>query len=581
MFGVSFHQPEKQALEQSILAVIRIDEQNQVAFFNAAAERLTGYTAAQALGKNVAFLLPDAMQKNHDQWVNRHRQGGEDRIVGSSREVQMRHASGRLIWVSLALSLVKVGRKKHYTAMLREITAERESREALFQTLEQAIDAVVCINEHNLVTFFNQAAETLWGYQRDEVLGQNVKMLVPRAIQGEHDGYVNANRTTGRDKIVGTSREVAIERKDGEQVWGALSLSKVRLQDRIIYTAFVKDVTEEVKQRQEREMLCLVANETDNAVIITDPEGRIQYVNRGFERLTEYTLDEVKGRKPGAFLQGPETDSATVEVIRQHIQRREPFYDEILNYTKQREPYWVSLSINPVFAQDGSLKSFISVQANVSRVKEMAIDFTNKLLAIGKALMIYEIDHQHRVLNYNELFAARCADLGGAEAVIGAFSSQLSQQEQQELISQDELSKVFEYDHGSKRFNLDTRIAVMRNLKGEIERYVVFGIDISARKAVVAETQKAMQGLIASSQTIKTIVNTINGISEQTNLLALNAAIEAARAGELGRGFAVVADEVRTLAGHSRQSSNEIDGLVGETVQQIEALNDLLQQIDD
>ena len=55
-------------------------------------------------------------------------------------------------------------------------------------------------------------------------------------------------------------------------------------------------------------MLSLVANETDNAVIITDPNGYIQYVNNGFERLTGYALSEVKGKKPGSFLQGKDSD---------------------------------------------------------------------------------------------------------------------------------------------------------------------------------------------------------------------------------------------------------------------------------
>ncbi len=95
------------------------------------------------------------------------------------------------------------------------------------QVLSQALDAVVSIDEKNLVTFYNAAAEQLWGFKREEVVGKNVKMLVPHAIQHQHDGFVNANRDTGQDKIVGTSREIEIERKDGSKVWGSLSLSKV------------------------------------------------------------------------------------------------------------------------------------------------------------------------------------------------------------------------------------------------------------------------------------------------------------------------------------------------------------------
>ena len=95
----------------------------------------------------------------------------------------------------------------------------------LQQALEQAIDGVITIDENNCVTFFNKAAEQLWGYSRQEVLGQNVKMLVPRVpFNRRHDGYVNANRDTGVDKIVGTSRDVEVERKDGSKFWANLSL---------------------------------------------------------------------------------------------------------------------------------------------------------------------------------------------------------------------------------------------------------------------------------------------------------------------------------------------------------------------
>lgn len=81
------------------------------------------------------------------------------------------------------------------------------------------------------------------------MLGRNVKMLVLQVIQASHDGYVNANRTTGQDKIVGTSRDVQIERKDGNKIWGNLLLSKTRLEGKIAYTAFVKDINAEHQSR--------------------------------------------------------------------------------------------------------------------------------------------------------------------------------------------------------------------------------------------------------------------------------------------------------------------------------------------
>ena len=569
----------EQALKQSILAVVTIDENNNITFYNDAAQALWGCTPKEVLGRNIQMLVPSEHKANHDSYVNSHRKTGVNKIVNSSREVELERKDGKRIWVQLALLQVVLNGKKHYTAFVRDVTQERESREIVEQTLEQALDAVVCIDEHNNVTLFNASAEKLWGYQRQEVIGQNVKMLVPQAIQPQHDAYVNANRETGVDKIVGTSREVKIERRDGQTLWGRLSLSKVKLNDRTLYTAFIKDVTEEVEQRELQRMLSLVANETDNAVIISDAEGLIEYVNTGFEKLTGWKLDEVKGKKPGSFLQGKETDPRTVDVIRQRIKNRKAFYDEILNYRKDGTPYWTSLSINPVF-ENSKLVNFIAVQADITRVKQMALDFTNKLHAIGSALVLLEIEPNGRVIEANKLLKDTLSGVIQVEDFAHQLNQQLTAEEKAELESSGFVSKVLELKQEGHYLAFDSRLCALKNFAGEVTRYVFFAIDVTSRKQAVNETQDAMQELLTTSQTISTIVGTINSISEQTNLLALNAAIEAARAGDLGRGFAVVADEVRTLAGSSQVSSNEIDNLVRTTVGKIEELASLIRRID-
>lgn len=570
---------ERQALEQSIIAVITIDTKNNVTFFNKAAEKLWGYSSREVIGKNVSLLVPQEIRSNHDGYVNNHRKTGVDKIVGHSREVQLQRKDGKRIWVQLSLSQVKVGLEKHYTAFVREVTAERRGREINQQTLEQAIDAVVCIDTNNCVTLFNKAAEKLWGYARSEVLGQNVKMLVPREIQPQHDSFVNTNRSTGKDKIVGTTREIKIERKDGDVVWGQLSLSKIRVDDGILYTAFVKDVTEEVVKRQEREMLSLVANETNNAVIITDADGLTEYVNNGFERLTGYKFAEVKGRKPGEILQGPETDPETVERIRNSIGKRESFYDEILNYNKSGEPYWVSLSITPIL-ENRQIKRFISVQANITEVKQMALDFTRKLGAISESLFIAEFQADFVLKNMNSLLEDRLA-LHTVKK--DKFIEQLKNSAKNLAVEleRDGAASLRQDFKGEKdMLSVDGRICALRNFKGEITQYVYFGIDISDRKETIIKTRDSMDSVVNVSKQISQMVGNIKRISDQTNLLALNAAIEAARAGELGRGFAVVADEVRSLANTSKNVTQEIDHLINETLEKIDQLSDLFSKID-
>jgi len=240
----------EQTLSQAVDGVVSIDADNRITFFNPAAEKLWGYRADEVLGENVNILVPASLRHKHDSFVDRHRRTGEDRIVGTSRDVLMERRDGTERWVNLSISKVvndlgDIG----YTTFAKDVTEQRRADERLNQTLEQALDAVVTIDNHNCVTFFNPAAEKLWGYRSDEVLGKNVKMLVPAHVRPDHDNHVNANRNGREDRIVGTTIELPVPHKDGSQRWASVSISKLKLGEETHYTTFLRDVTTEVEMR--------------------------------------------------------------------------------------------------------------------------------------------------------------------------------------------------------------------------------------------------------------------------------------------------------------------------------------------
>lgn len=539
-------------LDQSVDGVVSIDANNCITYYNDAAQRLWGYQRDEVMGHNVRMLVPLEHQAPHDSYVNANRTTGVDKIVGTFREVNMQRKDGSRIWASLSLSRVKLSSGVGYTAFVRDVTAQRESQAIIEQTLEQALDAVVTIDEGNCVTFYNPAAERLWGYRRTEVLGNNVKMLVPYNIQGNHDRLVNANRDTGQDKIVGTSREVPIERKDGRPCFAALSLSKIQLEGRILYTAFLKDITEEVSRREQIRILSLVANETDNSVVICDPKGRIEYVNNGFERLTGYTLAEARGKKPGSLLQGKHTDQATVKRIRQKIDAHEPFYEEILNYNKAGHPYWISLAINPVFNESGKLDKFISIQANVTSTKMGALENNVRLQAIRQSTVVADWNMSGQLHDASPMLLQLLGVDTVAQAdnlVIAAFRTATSNQGMETLAQGKSIITDVEVRRkDGSPLHLAATFNPIVSVEKTLAKVVMYATDVSQQRATIAR--------------IRTVVATINNLADQTNMLSLNAAIEAARAGDMGRGFAVVATEVRKLAERSSASASEIASML-------------------
>ncbi|GLS26337.1 hypothetical protein GCM10007877_20520 [Marinibactrum halimedae] len=471
--------------------------------------------------------------------------------------------SGEFVWCSLSLSKIRVKDDIHYTAFVKDISKEKENQEIIDQTLEQCIDAVVTINEKNEIVFFNAAAEALWECSREEVIGKNVKMLVPAEIQPQHDEFVNSNRRTGVDKIVGTSREVEVKTFKNQMLWANLSLSKVNVGGRILYTAFVKDITEEKNRREEFASLSLVANTTSNSVVITNAEGRIEFVNRGFTEATGYSLEEVLNKKPGDVLQGAHTDPKARDFIREKLSNKESLYTEILNYRKDGTPYWISLAIDPVFDDAGQLVKFISIQANIDKTKRESLENDIRLDAISSSTIVIEWSATGELSYCNDMALALC-DTQSLEVVRQGFknlSHYLSEDQWRQLM-RGEIIRGDIVIAMQKNLYLDICVAPVRDVNGQIAKLLMYGTDTSERNQVISETHGAMSQVL---EKISSITQSINGISDQTNLLALNAAIESARAGEAGRGFAVVADEVRNLAMRTTDSAKEISGLIDQT----------------
>lgn len=117
--------------------------------------------------------------------------------------------------------------------------------------------------------------------------------------------------------------------------------------------------------------LAYVAARTHNAVVITDREGRVEWVNQSFTRLTGYSASDAVGQIPGRMLQGPDSDPATVEYMRGKIAKSEGFKSELVNYAKDGRRYWVSLEVQPVLSETGEVTNFIAIEQDVTeRVEE-------------------------------------------------------------------------------------------------------------------------------------------------------------------------------------------------------------------
>jgi PAS domain S-box-containing protein len=145
------------------------------------------------------------------------------------------------------------------------------------------------------------------------------------------------------------------------------SLSQSRARAR----ALAREMTLSLRASEaEARRLAEVAARTHNAVIITDRDGCIEWVNAGFERITGYRPEEAAGRKPGSFLQGPRSDPAVVAEMRAAQLARRAFHVEIVNYHKTGRPYWLDIEAQPLRDAGGQFTGFMAIEADITDRKD-------------------------------------------------------------------------------------------------------------------------------------------------------------------------------------------------------------------
>ena len=283
----------QQTLEQAVDSVVTINSDRIVTFYNKSAEKMFGYTRQEVLGKNVKMIVPMEHRGNHDDYVKSNIETGVNKVVGAGRDLEMVRKDGSKFWGNLSLSKVEIDGKTQYTAFIKDIDEQVLEREKNIQVLEQAVDSVVTINSDRIVTFYNKAAEKMFGYNREEVLGKNVKMIVPMEHRANHDNYVKSNIETGVNKVVGAGRDLEMVRKDGSKFWGNLSLSKVEIRDNVQYTAFIKDITEAVEEKQKNQE---ILEQALDSVVTINADRIVTFYNKAAEKMFGYQREEVLGQ---------------------------------------------------------------------------------------------------------------------------------------------------------------------------------------------------------------------------------------------------------------------------------------------
>ena len=223
-----------------------------------------------------------------------------------------------------------------YAFSLRDIREQKRAGQALRDSearikaiVDNAVDGIITIDERGLIETVNPAAERIFGYAANELVGRNIKVLMPQPYQIEHDQYLRNYRHTRQRKIIGIGREVIGQRRDGSVFPLDLSVSEVQLGDRRMFTGTVRDITERKRAEEHRDLL------------VAELSHRVKNALATVQSVAEQTLDDdscsrvVRDTFDGRIRALAQTHSRLAESSWAGVGLREVVADEMAPYRRE------------------------------------------------------------------------------------------------------------------------------------------------------------------------------------------------------------------------------------------------------
>lgn len=316
-----------QALERTQAMVRSLD--GTISHWSSGMHRLYGYGPEDAIGRRSQDLLrtefprpaaeiaSELLQRDH--WngeLTNYRKDGAHVCVASQWSVWRNDGTAEIIEVHSDVTHLKLAEQD---------LAAREAH--LKSILETVPDAMIVINERGIVQSFSVAAERLFGYGPNEVIGKNIKMLMPSPYRENHDAYLERYLRTGERRIIGIGRVVVGERKDGSTFPMELAVGEMRSADQRFFTGFIRDLTERQKtearlQELQTELVHIsrltAMGEMASALAheLNQPLSAIANYLKGAKRLLEDRADDDSKLARGAMDKAAEQSLRAGQIIR-------------------------------------------------------------------------------------------------------------------------------------------------------------------------------------------------------------------------------------------------------------------------
>ena len=358
-------------------------------YLNDNIKKLTGYSKERFLSGALSFT--DIYHPDDKDKIYKQVQKALSNHQAFNLEYRIKHANGTWKYLEEAgIGVYDVDENLiHLEGYLSDITKRKESERALkeseekFRTLIESIAGAFWIKnmQTNKIEYISPQYAHMWDSTVENLFrdpADFTRRIHPedlKRMQKVYQHTYSANPFNDEYRIITGSGEI-------KYIRGHSNFSFDETGKLLREYGYVEDITAHKESEEEIRKLALVAQKTDNAVVITDKDGKVEWVNEAFTHITGFRLDEIIGQKPGDILQGPESEPKVIEAMHKALKECVGITTEIINYRKNGEKYWLELSIQPVLNDSNEVVKFISIQSDITdrKANEAAIRQHNQQL---------------------------------------------------------------------------------------------------------------------------------------------------------------------------------------------------------
>jgi PAS domain S-box-containing protein len=231
-------------LEAAPDAIVVVNREGVIVGINGLTEDMFGYSRDELLDRRMEILVPERFREHHVTDRSSYSQAPRTRPMGLDRELWGRRKSGQEFLVQISLSPFTSAGETFVISIIRDVTTQRAAEARFRALLESAPDGIVVVDAQGTIVIVNSQTERLFGYTRQELIGQAVEMLVPDSVRGGHDRHRLKYAADPKLRPMGAGRALSGRTKDGQEFPVEISLSPLVTDQGRLVMSIIRDITE-------------------------------------------------------------------------------------------------------------------------------------------------------------------------------------------------------------------------------------------------------------------------------------------------------------------------------------------------